>query len=148
VSSQRRQFDRRLAVIIAALVASVIGIAAGFALAVHVDDTSQVVGPVAQPSTKGVVSGTLMIASGPRPLTPVAGQVDFTNVAQIGVGWTPDVVPTAADGSFSVTLSPGIYQVGGMTEGGGLRRCTPGRTVRVRAGDHVSVNVQCQTGWP
>jgi hypothetical protein len=65
VSSRREHVDRRLIVILAAW------IAARFAIAVHVDDTAS---GVAEPQTKGVVSGTLLLASGPRPLTQVAGQ--------------------------------------------------------------------------
>jgi len=124
----------------------VIGIAAGFAIAVHIDDTAS--GVVAEPQTKGVVSGTLLLASGPRPLTPVAGQVSFANVAQIGGGWTPNVVPTSADGTFMVSLSPGLYQVGAMIADIDRRCATTSRTVRVRAGDQVGMNVQCVTGWP
>jgi len=42
VSSRREKVDRRLVVILAALIASVVGIVAGFAVAVHVDDTASV----------------------------------------------------------------------------------------------------------
>jgi len=146
VSSRRDQVDRRLVVILAALIASVIGIVAGFAIAVHIDDTAS--GVMAEPQTKGVVSGMLLLASGPRPLTPVAGQVSFANVAQIGGGWMPYVVPTAADGTFMVSLSPGLYQVGAMTADIDRRCATTRRTVPVRAGDQVGVNIQCVTGWP
>jgi hypothetical protein len=98
--------------------------------------------------TKGVVSGKLFLASGPLPLKPLAGQVGFANVAQISGAWTPEVVPTATDGTFSVSLSPGLYQIGATSADAEQRCISLRRTVRVRAGDAVHVNVQCLTGWP
>jgi hypothetical protein len=150
VSSRRDQVDRRLVVIVAALIASVIGIAAGFALAVHVDDTVSVgSGPAAPPQTKGVVSGTLVLTGGPTQPTPVAGDVHIVNVLQTGGGqaYLPGVA-TAADGSFSEIVDPGLYEVSGTSPvyWGGRRSCKiPGQTVRIRAGDAVSVNVECRT---
>jgi hypothetical protein len=150
VSSRRVQVDPRLVVILAALIASVIGIAAGFALAVHVDDTASVgSGPAAPPRTKAVVSGTLVLAGGPTEPTPVAGDVHIVNVWQIGGGqaFRPGVA-TAADGTFSEIVDPGLYEVSGTSPvyWGDRRSCAiPGQTVRVRAGDAVSVSVECRT---
>ena len=108
---------------------------------------------IAFDNTKGVVSGKLFVQVGPRPATPVSGKVAAVNVSRIGV--FPTGVPTAPDGSFSVVVNPGLYEVAGTVMSttpfyrGGRRTCTiPGRTVRVHAGDHVSVKIQCQTGWP
>jgi hypothetical protein len=100
-------------------------------------------------NTKGVVSGTLVLAGGPTEPTPVAGDVHIVNVLQIGGGqaYLPGVT-TAADGSFSEIVDPGLYEVSGTSPvyWGGRRSCTiPGQTVRVRAGDAVSVNVECRT---
>jgi hypothetical protein len=114
---------------------------------------------VAFDSTKGVVSGKLFLEVGPRPATPFFGKVALVDVTRIGgaqaYGASAYAAPTSPDGTFSVVVDPGLYEVTGMAtattplDGGGRRTCTmPRRPVRVNEGDHVTVNVRCDTGWP
>jgi hypothetical protein len=147
----RLQVDRRLVVILAALIASVIGIAAGFAVAVHVDDTAPVGGGPAMPGPKGVVSGTLVLV-GPAPagtapvMMPVVGQVAVASIYQYGpVAYNATV---GSDGTFSVPVYPGRYTVSGVSPLylGGRQSCRVPHTVRVAAGQHVNVIVECQSG--
>ena len=75
---------------------------------------------------------------------PVPGQVAVANIYQVG-SVLPDV-EVGADGTFSVTVDPGTYEVVGTSPNynGGRATCTTRpRTVRVRAGQHVDVDVQC-----
>jgi hypothetical protein len=114
---------------------------------------------VASDSTKGVVSGKLFLQIGPRPATPIFGSVAFVDVTRIGgaqaYGAPAYAAPTNPDGTFSVAVDPGLYEVTGMAistrplDGGGRRTCTmPRRPVLVGEGDHVTANVRCETAWP
>lgn len=57
----------------------------------------------------------------------------------------PEGSATAPDGTFSVTVRPGLYQVSGSSPAyhGGRKGCL-GRTVRVTAGRQINVTVECQ----
>ncbi len=110
---------------------------------------------VAFDDTKGVVTGKLFLQVGPRPATPVFGKVALVDVTRIGgaqaYGAPAYAAPTNPDGTFSVVVEPGLYEVTGTTplDGGGRRTCTmPRQPVRVGEGDHVTVNARCVTGWP
>ena len=131
---------------------------AAFAVVVAMNWVSNPVGgPVPmphQPGGKGVVSGTLVIVGGPVAyaapmMTPVPGRILVANVAQLGGGFLPHTgVATGPDGTFSVAVSPGLYQVTGLSpqyeHGKGTCWSQGPPSVRVRAGEHVSVNVECQ----
>ena len=99
-----------------------------------------------QPGTKGVVSGTLVLVGdfGKRPaITPVRGRISLANVYQTGP--ITYVAPVGHDGTFSISVDPGLYQVVGVSPrtSVGDMCLIPGQTVRIGAGDHVNVRVEC-----
>jgi len=101
------------------------------------------------PQTKGVVSGTLVLVGAPADgvapvMTPVPGRVSLANVYQIGP--TTSVALVGHNGTFSISVDPGLYQVVGTTPrtSVGDMCVIPGQTLRVRAGDHLNVTVACR----
>lgn len=96
-------------------------------------------------SGKGVVSGTLVMVGGPANARyPVPGSVGVANIRQVGAVF-PNV-EVGADGTFSVAVDPGTYEVFGQSPNynGGKGTCIGSpATVRVRAGEQIVVDVQC-----
>jgi hypothetical protein len=76
---------------------------------------------------------------------PVPGSVYLANIYEIG---PPTVSANVGpDGTFSFAEDPGPYQVSGTSPNynGGKATCIGSpATVRVRAGEQVVVDVQCQ----
>jgi hypothetical protein len=108
VSSRRDKVDRRLVVILAALIASVIGIAAGFAVAVHVDDTASV-GSV--PAVRAGLRGVFIAVD---PSTP--------NVYMDALSTSPVVVRKGCvlfgqDGHLSLPIWPKGFRANRDTTG-------------------------------
>jgi len=108
----------------------------------------QVARAIAKLGGTGVIAGTLVMVGGPTDARfPVPGEVSVMNIDQSGpIVFNVEVQP---DGSFSTVVDPGTYQVLGISPkySGGTEYCVPtslNGTVSVQAGEHVSVDVECQ----
>jgi hypothetical protein len=102
---------------------------------------------------KGTITGTLTMAGGLAPGTsqPVAGEVTVTYSGPDHYEAAPNTDPIAVvqvgdDGSFSVTVPPGRYDVSGRSPsfGDGTYPCDSAGLVRVTAATSVSADVVCE----
>ncbi|HTG46168.1 MAG TPA: hypothetical protein VK646_00755 [Actinomycetota bacterium] len=84
------------------------------------------------------ISGHYYREGGPAPglPTPLPGTIHISGRGS---------VPAGSDGSFSVAVSPGTYTLTASSPhiNGGKDPCGRPRTVTVRSGEHVTVNIFC-----
>jgi hypothetical protein len=99
-------------------------------------------------ANEATISGTLTSATGPMQTSPeiLTGCVQVTPVTSRG----PAVcsVSVGPDGTWSLVVRPGVYDVFGRSPASSDTRaaCTPDEghnPVRVRAGEHVLVRIVC-----
>ncbi len=106
-------------------------------------------------TAKGTITGTLTMAGGLAPGTsqPVSGEVTVTYSGPdlYADEAAPKTDPIAAvqvgdDGSFSVTVPPGRYDVSGVSPsyGDGTYPCDSASLIRVTAASSVSVDLVCE----
>jgi hypothetical protein len=99
------------------------------------------------PANEATISGTLTSATGPTQTSPevLTGCVQVTLVTSLGPAACS--VSVGPDGTWSVVVKPGIYDVFGLSPASSDTRaaCSPEEhnPVRVRAGDHVFVRIVC-----
>jgi hypothetical protein len=102
------------------------------------------------------ITGTLRAVGGPTPRAdPVSGRVWATSVSRVlsNTGTVRCGTTVGRDGSYSLILPPGLYQLVGRSPNfkGGAGLCIAPRVVRVRGGPVVGpggrptvVNVNCE----
>ena len=98
-------------------------------------------------ANEATISGTLTSATGPTQTSPqvLTGCVQVTPVTSLGPAACS--VSVGPDGTWSLVVKPGVYDVFGLSPASSDTRaaCTPEEhnPVRVRAGDHVFVRIVC-----
>src|SRR5213592_3239320 len=97
-------------------------------------------------ANEATISGTLTSATGPTQTSPevLTGCVQVTPITSLGPAACS--VSVGPDGTWSLVVKPGVYDVFGLSPASSDTRaaCTPDEghnPVRVRAGEHMLVRI-------